>query len=177
MFSEGGKHQNYYYFLSLLFVILVSPKRCDWDKSWRDIKTELCHFKYNQLSLKCAEIFIGPSTHSFRHWRSPIKETELMSEIPRTNLLKDTGGSYAWIQELRASAARHKRGVGVWIATEAVAGIFNDWPRWGKEEVHCVQIRSVLAGCSHSPAHGTAHWGSALMYSCSRSRWRQKRRG
>lgn len=41
MFPEGGKHQNYYYFLSLLFVILVSPKKCDWDKSWRDIKTEL----------------------------------------------------------------------------------------------------------------------------------------
>lgn len=92
------------------------------------------------------------------------------------NLLNDTGGSYAWIQELHAIEEGYKQGAGVWIAVEAVAGIFNDWPRWGKEEVHCVQIFSVLAGRSRH-AHGTAHWGSALLYSCSQSRWRQSRRG
>lgn len=63
MFPEGVKHQNCYYFPRSLFVILVSPKKCDWDKSCRDIKTELCRFKHNQLSLKCAEIFLGLSTH------------------------------------------------------------------------------------------------------------------
>lgn len=102
-------------------------------------------------------------------------ETELISVIPRANLLNDTVGSYAWIQELHAIEEGYKQGAGVWIAVEAVAGIFNDWLRWGKEEVHCVQIFSVLAGRSRH-AHGKAHWGSALLYSCPQSRWSQSRR-
>lgn len=55
-----------------------------------------------------------------------FKEIEMTATIPRANCPNDTGRHYAGIHELYTSEEGYKQGAGVWIAVEAVAGIFND---------------------------------------------------